>query len=124
MGSYIFFAPEMFMSKKSNVKVRGEKTDIWALGITMFYMLTGQYPFGKPTDLFDLKAKVEGNQFNYHLIKNIDTRTILQKLLEHDQNKRATLDQILESNWVTNNGKEKIEVSNIECDHIDKEGKK
>jgi serine/threonine protein kinase len=39
MGSYIFFAPEMFLGKKS--KVRGEKTDIWALGITLFYMLTG-----------------------------------------------------------------------------------
>ena len=41
MGSFIFFAPEMFMGKKSNVKVRGTKTDIWALGITLFYMVTG-----------------------------------------------------------------------------------
>lgn len=41
MGSYIFFAPEMFMGKNSKVKVRGSKTDIWALGITFFYLLTG-----------------------------------------------------------------------------------
>ena len=41
VGSYIFFAPEMFMGKKSNVKVRGAFTDIWALGITLFNMVTG-----------------------------------------------------------------------------------
>ena len=80
MGSYIFFAPEMFLGKK--VKVRGEKTDIWALGITVFYMLTGQYPFGKPANVYDLKAKVLVNDFNYHLIKNLETRTILQQILE------------------------------------------
>lgn len=75
MGSYIFFAPEMFMGKKS--KVRGNKTDIWALGVTLFYMLTNQYPFGKPKNVYDLKAKVLENKFNFHLIKNENTREIL-----------------------------------------------
>ena len=36
MGTYMFFAPEMFMGTKSKVKVRGAYTDIWALGITLF----------------------------------------------------------------------------------------
>ena len=38
IGTYTYYAPEMFCS---NVKVRGEKTDLWALGVTLFYMLTG-----------------------------------------------------------------------------------
>ena len=70
----------MFMGKKS--KVRGEKTDIWALGITLFYMLTKQYPFGKPENIFDLKEKIHANEFNFHLIKNLDTRIILQQMLD------------------------------------------
>ena len=42
LGSYLFFAPEMFQDKNAeNVKIRGEKTDIWALGVTLFYMITG-----------------------------------------------------------------------------------
>jgi len=45
MGSYMFFAPEMFLSKSDGVKVRGERTDIWALGITLYYLLCGRYPF-------------------------------------------------------------------------------
>ena len=38
-GSFLFFAPEMFSREK--YQVRGEKTDIWALGITFFYLLSG-----------------------------------------------------------------------------------
>ena len=41
MGSYMFFAPEMFERKTKDIKVHGEKTDIWALGITLFYLLCG-----------------------------------------------------------------------------------
>ena len=55
MGSYMFFAPEMFATNAYNDSIkpkntlesmnRGEKTDIWALGISIYYMLSGQYPY-------------------------------------------------------------------------------
>ena len=48
-GSHVFFAPEMFKNKE-NVQVRGEKTDIWALGVTLYYMLSGVYPSGDVND--------------------------------------------------------------------------
>jgi len=43
MGSYIFFAPEMF-NRRQGAIVKGEMTDIWALGVTFYYLLTGKYP--------------------------------------------------------------------------------
>ena len=53
IGSYVFFAPEMF--KKKDEKELGANVDIWALGITMFYMVTGKYPHSEAgTDLEDL----------------------------------------------------------------------
>ena len=52
-GSYVFFAPEMFKRKEA-VQVRGEKTDIWALGVTLYFMLSGVYPSGEVNDLIEL----------------------------------------------------------------------
>jgi serine/threonine protein kinase len=41
MGTYMLFPPEMF----GKDKVHGEKSDIWALGMTFYYLLVGYYPW-------------------------------------------------------------------------------
>lgn len=46
MGTYMIFAPEMFKKEKSQC-VKGEKTDLWALGVTLYFLLTYRYPFGE-----------------------------------------------------------------------------
>ena len=51
MGSLMFFAPEMFLKQRS---FKGTQTDIWALGITFYYLLAGQYPYDA-TNFFELK---------------------------------------------------------------------
>ena len=43
MGSHMFFSPEMFLKTKGKT-VRGELTDMWALGVTLYYLLVGKYP--------------------------------------------------------------------------------
>ncbi len=37
-GSYIYFAPELLFKKeeKEKIQIKGEKTDIWALGISFY----------------------------------------------------------------------------------------
>ena len=37
-GTYMFFAPELFTGE---TKTFGHATDLWALGITFYYLLTG-----------------------------------------------------------------------------------
>jgi serine/threonine protein kinase len=49
VGTFIFFAPEMFKEKEH--KHLRENVDIWALGVTMYYILTGQHPHHDATDL-------------------------------------------------------------------------
>ena len=71
LGSYIFFAPEMFARKANRAKIRGEKTDIWALGVTLYYMLSGVYPSGDAKDLIDLREKITLGTIDFSIIKNV-----------------------------------------------------
>ena len=43
-GTYMFFAPELFKTGKDRVSC-GPATDMWALGITFYYLLTGKFPY-------------------------------------------------------------------------------
>ena len=47
----------------------GEKTDIWAFGITIFYLLTGQYPFEDATSPLTLRDYIINRPINFDLIK-------------------------------------------------------
>ena len=104
MGTYIFYAPEMFNRCTTNCQVRGEKTDMWALGVTLFYMLTGVYPHSMPNNLIDLRENVVNGIFCWNRVVNEDAKQILKHILEVDPDKRATIDDIKNSKWVTING--------------------
>ena len=62
----MFHAPEMFKQDK----IRGEKTDIWALGVTFYYMMCGKYPHTNFNNIFEFRAKVLENNIDYTPIKN------------------------------------------------------
>lgn len=116
MGSFIFFAPEMF-TKAKDQKIRGEQTDIWAMGVTMFYLLAGKYPAGDAKNLVQLKEYVTKRDTDFSCIKDPEARVVISKMLEKDPLKRADLEFILNSNWITNNGTEKIELAEVELEH-------
>ena len=42
IGTYIFYSPEMF---DKGQEIKGEMSDLWALGITFYMLATGKYPF-------------------------------------------------------------------------------
>lgn len=41
-GSSLFLAPEVC---KGNVNYRGRQSDVWALAVTLYFMLFKKYPF-------------------------------------------------------------------------------
>ena len=64
MGSYMFYAPEMFQLKEKG-EIQGRKTDIWALGITLFYLLTGKYPFEEASNPLNLRDLIFEKDINF-----------------------------------------------------------
>jgi len=105
MGSYVFFAPEMFLRSKGAV-IRGELTDIWALGSTFFYLLCGKFPTHKASNLLALKEAITTEEPDFSLIKNENARNIIKKMLMKNPDERATLYDVIKSDWITNKGSE------------------
>ena len=87
----MFYAPEMFQKKTSDYKVRGTKTDIWALGVTLYYLVTSFYPFEEAKNPFHLRECVLTKAINFDVIKNDKLRELLTKILEKDPSKRWTI---------------------------------
>jgi len=65
----MFFSPEMFSNKSTGVKVRGSRTDLWALGITLYYMMCGRYPCSDAKDPLHLKDLILNRSINFKAIK-------------------------------------------------------
>jgi serine/threonine protein kinase len=81
-GSYLYYAPEMFSrGADKKIKVRGEQTDVWALGITLFYMISGRTPFDTAKNAMALKDMIVDGEINYNLVAFEPVRTLLKKIL-------------------------------------------
>lgn len=112
MGTQFFFAPEMFeVKKEGGTKViRGELTDIWALGITVFQLITGSLPYKGVKNVFQLRDVVLFGEMDFSVVKNDKVRDCLKHMLQKDPAKRATLNDISTCAWLTNDGTETIDL--------------
>ena len=85
-----------------------EKTDIWSVGVIMYFLLTGDYPF-KGENSNEIRKQI--NNFNSRIInfdnnnfKEIseDALNFLKKLLELNPFNRPSCINLFEENWLKN----------------------
>lgn len=91
-GSLNFMAPEIFLKTPYDPY----KADIWALGITFYFMITGNFPF--LSDYYhnvDFAIKHQDVIFPFGLSNKI--MTLIKQMLNKDPSKRPTIDQILQN---------------------------
>lgn len=86
-GSYLFAAPEMLSSSQLSPKI-----DVWALGVTAYTALCGQYPW-KHSFWPKLKEMIINDDYDE---KNIPApaRKLISACLQKDPAKRATITEV------------------------------
>ena len=100
MGTFNFYAPEMFLEKSTGMKVEGKKTDMWALGVTLFYMICGQTPYEGSKTPLQLKDRIIDEPINFGLIKKDQVRDLLKLMLNKNPDERISLEDVLLNQWV------------------------
>lgn len=94
-GTPVFTAPECSLG----LTYHGKPADVWALGVTLFCMAFGHYPFLGDTlqDMYD-KIVHEPLQIPEH--SSPELVNLLEGLLCKDPNLRLTLDKVASHAWV------------------------
>jgi serine/threonine protein kinase len=78
IGTKMYYAPEMVKDCSLECKIiRGEQTDIWALGITIYEMLTGFLPYKNISNLMDLRDAILFKNFDFSEIEDQDIKDCL-----------------------------------------------
>ncbi|ORY27668.1 kinase-like domain-containing protein [Naematelia encephala] len=100
-GSPAFSSPESFASHTADV--HGKAVDIWALGVTLYCMLTGRLPFNveNPIELFEV-VREKSPEINAEW--DGDLKDLLNGMLEKEPTKRMEMTVIREHPWTTARG--------------------
>ncbi|CAD8206270.1 unnamed protein product [Paramecium pentaurelia] len=111
----MYLAPEAIMQPD----IYTQERDIWSIGIMLYRMLSGQFPF-KGSNKDELLQSIQ----KYQTFDEFDTESIprtsvdfIKKLLRFDPKKRIKLNLALNDQWVKHN----IEKSQVEQDQIVKQ---
>ena len=94
-GTPSYMAPEICQRKEYS----GYATDVWALGVIAFIMLTGQQPF-KGANERDLFSKISRGL--YRIPENLDfeAKRLLSKILVLYPDKRPKAYEISADRWI------------------------
>lgn len=95
-GTPSYMAPELVMGKEYS----GFCTDMWALGIVLFGMLTGRLPFEGQTES-QLFSKIRRGTFRFPEGVSELPQRLISGILRIDAPSRSTASQALQHRWVT-----------------------
>lgn len=94
-GSPAIQPPEV---ASGEVRSSGKAGDIWAMGIALYYMVTGKYPFEGNT-VYTLFEQIQSGVYEMPSISE-SGQDLLQQLLALEREDRITIEGIKEHAWI------------------------
>ncbi|KAK7262329.1 hypothetical protein RJT34_29896 [Clitoria ternatea] len=94
-GTPVFTAPECILG----LTYHGKAADTWAVGVTLYCMILGEYPFLGDT-LQDTYDRIVNNPIVLPNDLNPQLRNLIEGLLFKDPRLRFTLGDVAEDSWV------------------------
>ena len=88
-GSLPFLAPELARKQPYNPF----KTDIWAFGVTIYYLATGSFPFNS-NSLSSLKQSIQYGTYSLNLKMGQTVKDIIMQCLQIDPYKRPSISEL------------------------------
>ncbi|KAB0357083.1 hypothetical protein FD754_001239, partial [Muntiacus muntjak] len=112
-GCPAYVSPEIL---NTNGSYSGKAADVWSLGVMLYTMLVGRYPFHdiEPSSLF---SKIRRGQFNIPETLSPKAKCLIRSILRREPSERLTSQEILDHPWfstdfsVSNSGYGAKEVS-------------
>lgn len=98
VGTARYIAPEIL-----NDEGYDENIDVWGIGIVLFMLLTGEYPFdGKKRESIFHRIKHKEIKYSHYNLTNNEVK-LLKRLLCKDQRYRISLEDITKHAWFGSN---------------------
>ena len=100
-GTPPYFAPEMLVGKPFH----GRPADVWASGVTLAYLTSGEMPFWSD-NMPDIWRQIKENSPKLAPHLSAELIAILGRMLHKNPRQRPTIAELRQDAWVTNNGAE------------------
>jgi len=95
-GSLSYASPEILNSKLGYF---GPEVDVWSLGVVIFMMNSGRFPFSG-ADAFETGTKILCCEYRVPSSFSRSLTKLIIGMLEKQAKKRITIEQVLKSDWV------------------------
>ena len=100
-GTYSYMAPELV----SRIPYDGKATDVWSIGVLLYIMLTGDFPF-KGTNQMEMTNNIKNLNYSLPSFLNPEVCDLFKQIFVVDYKKRISIVDIMDCDWLLDVGKE------------------
>ncbi|ESO13088.1 hypothetical protein HELRODRAFT_63454, partial [Helobdella robusta] len=96
-GCLAYISPEILYSCDG---YSGKAADVWSLGVILYTMVAGQYPF-HDNEIVTLFKKIRSGFYRLPACLSLEVKCLLKNLLRLEPSSRMSVDEILSHPWFT-----------------------